>query len=389
MPVAGIDLANPPFPNNVPTHPLLVIDYTLIKSGDKPEIERLWKAATELGFWYLKNHGTEHEVNEMFEMGAETLKLPLDEKMKFEQGDEGKSFGYKMAGALVSDEHGTPDTVEFLNISKDDALAFPAVAHRTYPSTVNARMFSTVKPFVQKSLEVNETILAVLEDKLRLPEGALRACHPNTQFSYSEARCIRNPPKLRDDEAEVSPSPNDDPNSTKKAKIALGPHSDFGSLTILHNRLGGLQVLPPGLPASDESSWSYVLPMPGHAICNIGDSLAILSGGILRSNIHRVVSPPGEQAYHARWSLVFFTRPGNGVRLGAFSEKSDLIKAAMERMQPELKSVFESNVTAGEWVNKRNRLGRVNNRKGPETYRAGAGVDIVQVQSQQQAQTRA
>lgn len=30
-------------------------------------------------------------------------------------------------------------------------------------------------------------------------------------------------------------------------------------------------------------------PIPGHAICNIGDALALLSGGILRSNIHRVV----------------------------------------------------------------------------------------------------
>lgn len=29
----------------------------------------------------------------MFEMGAETMKLPMDEKMQFEQGDEGMSFG--------------------------------------------------------------------------------------------------------------------------------------------------------------------------------------------------------------------------------------------------------------------------------------------------------
>ena len=29
----------------------------------------------------------------MFDMGAETMRLPLDEKMKFEQGDEGSSFG--------------------------------------------------------------------------------------------------------------------------------------------------------------------------------------------------------------------------------------------------------------------------------------------------------
>ena len=30
----------------------------------------------------------------MFEMGAHTMALPLEEKMKFEQGDGGSSFGY-------------------------------------------------------------------------------------------------------------------------------------------------------------------------------------------------------------------------------------------------------------------------------------------------------
>lgn len=29
----------------------------------------------------------------MFEMGAETLDLPLEEKMRYEQGDNGDSFG--------------------------------------------------------------------------------------------------------------------------------------------------------------------------------------------------------------------------------------------------------------------------------------------------------
>ena len=41
----------PPFPDDVPTVPLLVINYQLIKAGDTDEIDRLWKAATELGFW--------------------------------------------------------------------------------------------------------------------------------------------------------------------------------------------------------------------------------------------------------------------------------------------------------------------------------------------------
>lgn len=44
-------VAFPPFPDNVPTHPLLVVDYQLLKAGDQTEIDKLWKAATELGFW--------------------------------------------------------------------------------------------------------------------------------------------------------------------------------------------------------------------------------------------------------------------------------------------------------------------------------------------------
>ncbi len=45
------DTAPPPFPDDVPTVPLLVIDYALLQAGDEHEIDRLWQAATELGFW--------------------------------------------------------------------------------------------------------------------------------------------------------------------------------------------------------------------------------------------------------------------------------------------------------------------------------------------------
>lgn len=36
----------------------------------------------------------DREVSEMFDMGADTLDLPLEEKMKYEQGDNGDSFGF-------------------------------------------------------------------------------------------------------------------------------------------------------------------------------------------------------------------------------------------------------------------------------------------------------
>lgn len=136
----------------------------------------------------LKNHGADELVEDMFAMGAETMALPMEEKMKYEQGDGGLSCGsvactrylacfltlacrYKKVGANATDETGALDTVEFINIAKDDALAWPQIAHRTYPSTVNARMDSTIKPFVRKSIEINNTLLGVLNDRLGVQRG--------------------------------------------------------------------------------------------------------------------------------------------------------------------------------------------------------------------------
>jgi len=189
----------------------------------------------------------------MFAMGAETMDLPLPEKMAFEQGDEGTSFGYKASGANAVDELGNLDTVEFINISQDDALAWPETVHRTYPRTVNARMENTIVPFVKKSRAINVVLLGILERKLRLPEGELLEKHSEKEPSGSETRCIKSPPRA----------------SGEKQTTAIGAHTDFGSLvnsasfsstywpdsvqSFLHNRLGGLQVMVPGT-----EEWQYV-----------------------------------------------------------------------------------------------------------------------------------
>lgn len=41
----------PSFPPHVATHSLIVVDYQLLKAGNKDEIAKLWHAATNLGFW--------------------------------------------------------------------------------------------------------------------------------------------------------------------------------------------------------------------------------------------------------------------------------------------------------------------------------------------------
>jgi len=335
------------FPDNVPTAPLLAIDYQLVKDGDEVELGRLWKAATQLGFWYLKNHGVQDEVNRMFDMGAETLALPLSEKMKYEQGDNGDSFGYKARGTIATDVNGTRDNVEFLNISQDDALSWPHPTHRTYPATVNARMDDTIVPFVRKSMEVNNTLLGIFERQLGLPEGAILNLHSTEETCGSEARCIKTPPN--------------------QTSTGVGAHTDFGTLTFLHNRLGGLQVLPP-----NAREWLYIKPLPGHAVCNVGDALAIFSGGLLRSNIHRVMPPPGAQSQFERYSITFFTRANDSVVLRALTEQSSIIADAVARA-PE--GEFDTGSTSAEWIARRIRKLRLKNRQGAESWYASMGTE--------------
>ena len=111
------------------------------------------------------------------------------------------------------DERGTRDVTEFVNVSKDDALAWPAIARRTYPSAVNARMESTIKPFVEKSLAINHFLIDILNDKLGLPKGTLASFHKPEVHSGCTARVIRAPPYVGPEE-----------------KLFLTAHTDFGSL---------------------------------------------------------------------------------------------------------------------------------------------------------------
>ena len=213
-------------------------------------------------------------------------------------------------------------------------------------------MLTTVKPFVVKSLEVTTTILQIFERQLGLPSGGLSNRHQLLDRSGSEARCIKNPAMRKESRGSAVTSLQTD------EKAALGAHTDFGSLSFLHNRLGGLQVLPPGY-----DSWQYIRPIPGHAICNVGDTLTLFSGGILRSNLHRVVMPPGEQAFHDRWSLVFFLRPGINEHLYPLTEQSKVVADAISLMTDEEKRKFYPNSTAGEWFSRRIKMQRINNRK--------------------------
>lgn len=172
------------------------------------------------------------------------------------------------------------------------------------------------------------------------------------------------------------PQPRDD------ERVALGEHTDFGSVTVLFNRLGGLQVLLPSTGDDNggegggggKGEWLYIRPLPHHCIINLGDALVKFTNGLLRSNIHRVISPPGEQAGETRYSVVYFCRPEDEVLLRRLDD-GDGDGSGKGVVIPELGEGEgeEEEVCAREWIIRRalgKRVGAFKGGKG-EWERAG------------------
>ena len=116
--------------------------------------------------------------------------------------------------------------------------------------------------------------------------------HAPTEPSSSNLRFLHMPPQL-----------------ASAAQTSLMGHTDNGTVTVLFNIVGGLQVL------DETNSWRYVRPESGHAIVNIGDSMVQWTGGVLRSKWHRVVPPPGMQSGVSRFSMAYVLKPPFGCRM--------------------------------------------------------------------------
>lgn len=197
--------------------------------------------------------------------------------------------------------------------------------------------------YVKHSHALLTNLLAHLTSALQLPPNTLEPYHDIKLKSGDHIRIVHSPPPSSSSLASYQNHPD---------TATLGAHTDFGSLTLLFNRLGGLQVLlPPSIAAENATkdtgegkgmgSWAYVRPLPGHAIVNLGDALVKFSGGILRSNIHRVAVPPGKQRECARLSLVYFMRPGDNVILKRL--EGGIIPKAEDGEE-------EEEVTAKKWI---------------------------------------
>jgi isopenicillin N synthase-like dioxygenase len=269
----------PPFPENVPIADISTVDFSVLAADDEASAQAVYDAARGYGFFYVKNHAIDSDF--MFDLANSVFKLPHEEKMKYGMGSPGGYFGYKRSGSQYVDDKGTPDHSEFYNVSKDDILRVGSKEPLRHPEPINERR-AELESFMRSCHHLITVIASVLGEQLGLRPDVLPALHWINRTGGEQARVTHAPPVGSD-------------------VITLGEHTDIGTVAVLFNQLGVLQVLNP-----NSREWKYVKPLPACAIINLGDAIVKLVGERLYNGVHRVVGPPSEQARCPRHSVVYF-----------------------------------------------------------------------------------
>jgi len=337
----------PPFPDDVKTAPLVTLSLPKLLASDPAEVASFFQVSQNLGFFYLSVLGCPEgdqlyaDAQDLLELQKQFFDLPDDQKAIADRDNIPESdgfYGYKRLGTLVMDTKGTRDRHEAFNLKKDDIVG------NTTPLPVPQLIKDNLPLLTSYALNAHTLInilLSHLNRSLQLPEGTLANLHRLNHQSGDHIRFIRAPP---------GPGQSG------------SPHTDFGSLTILFNWLGGLQVQLPG-----NKEWVYVRPVPGCAIVNLGDALVLFSAGLFRSNIHRVVNPPGAQGESVRYSLVYFSRPEDEVIMGR-------LKGGIVDARPH-KEGEVTGLTSKEWILKRGLANRATPDWTPEKWKLARGTE--------------
>ena len=222
-----------------------------------------------------------------------------------------------MGGTKV--DNGAPDRCEFYSIVQDHFIG--TAPPRPHPDVLSSHR-STVSSFLTRAHSIIAQILSILDAGLALERGTLASLVSPSRPSGTLLRAIR-----------YAPQPAAD------RRTSLLKHTDIGAMTFLCSAVGGLQILTPGRDPADEAGWRYVRPEPGCAIINLGDALVEWSGGILRSNMHRVTYAPGAQAEVPRHSLAYLVRGNHKVSMKRL--KSEKIPSAAEDGEVDMDALCE------------------------------------------------
>lgn len=257
-------------------------------SLEKPgAAEAIGKACRDHGFFYIAGHGVPEKLqNDLVRVSHKFFSLPESEKLQIPMSLGGKAWrGYfPVGGELTS---GKPDRKEGLylgsELPNENSLVqagVPLHGPNLFPSQL-----PELKPLVLEYMDHLTKLGHRLMGELALSLGL--------EKDYFYDHYTKDPLIL----FRIFHYPVE--SKAMSDSWGVGEHTDYGVLTILK------QDDVPGLEVKTKAGWLAAPPIPDTFVCNIGDMLDRLTGGIYRSTPHRVKNTSGKN----RISLPFFFDP--------------------------------------------------------------------------------
>lgn len=261
---------------------------------------RIDTALQRAGFLLVTGHGVDAELRAAVRAAARRFfALPLEVKQRYAVRIGGRGWlapGVE-ANALVEGTESPPDLKESFAVGPDtptgdaavDAVWFPP---NVWPAEV-AELHTVVTRYTTAVRRVADDLLELCAGALGLPADTLRAKATNPTWTFN----INRYPPL----TEVG-EPAD-------GQFRIGPHTDFGTVTVLDREpgAGGLQVF---VTAAEDPEgpgvWQDAPYDPDALTVNIGDLLAHWTGLRWSSGRHRVLPPQAAHPDEELMSLVFF-----------------------------------------------------------------------------------
>jgi len=151
--------------------------------------------------------------------------------------------------------------------------------------------------------EVLDPLHTLLAIALELPEDHFRNIHIYEMKSEDHLRYMKYTKFTSEENAAIGDS-------------WVRPHTDLGSFTLLFRQpVAALQIRDP-----IHNEWKWVKPQDATLTVNACDAISFLTGGYVKSTVHRVVAPPKDQQHVDRLGLLYFSRPHNNVVLNTIAD---------------------------------------------------------------------
>ena len=276
---------------------LPVIDVSALRHGGVARDEvahQVDAACRDIGFFYIVGHGVDEGLQGRLEaLAREFFDLPDENKARIGMTAGGRAWRgwFPVEGELTS---GVPDRKEGIYFGAELGPEHPRVAAGVPlhgPNLFPARpagLRDAVLAYMAAMTDLGHLLTTAVARALGLPDDWF-ATHltadPTVLF-----RIFHYPPA-------TGAGPGDGPAGQRGWGVA--EHTDYGLLTILRqDDTGGLEVRTP-------TGWTGAPPVPGSFVCNLGDMLERMTGGLYRSTPHRVRNT----GRAGRVSLAFFFDP--------------------------------------------------------------------------------